>query len=116
MANSLEEGKNRSINWYCMLPMVGKSIRGGMCYIIYWYVKASNKYINDFDKKKEPSSHLMYWNVNNLYWWAISLVVSVKKLSVNGFKWVEEASQFNEDFIKIYNEDSDGGCFLEVDV
>ena len=29
---------------------------------------------------------------------------------------VEEPSQFNEDFIKSYNEESDGGYFLEVDV
>ena len=29
-------------------------------------------------------------------------------LPVNGFKWVEETSQFN-DFKKIYNEDSDKG-------
>ena len=35
-----------------------------------------------------------------------------KKLPVNGFEWVEESSQFNEDFIKDY----DDGYFLEVDV
>ena len=29
-------------------------------------------------------------------------------LPVNGFKWAEETSQFN-DFKKIYNEDSDKG-------
>ena len=28
-----------------------------------------------------------------------------QKSLVNDFKWVEETSQFNEDFIKIYNED-----------
>ena len=31
-------------------------------------------------------------------------------------KWVEETSQFNEDFIKIYNEDSDVRYFIEADV
>ena len=30
--------------------------------------------------------------------------------------WVEETSQFNKDFIKSYNDDSDEGYFLEVDV
>ena len=39
-----------------------------------------------------------------------------QKLPVNGFKWVEETSKFNEDFIKSYNEDSDEGYFLDVDV
>ena len=39
-----------------------------------------------------------------------------KKLPVNDFKWVEETSQFCEDFIKIYNGDSDIGYFIEADV
>ena len=38
-----------------------------------------------------------------------------QKLLVNNFEWIED-SQFNEDFIKNYNEESDEGCFLEVDV
>ena len=41
---------------------------------------------------------LKYWDVNSFYGWAVS-----QKLSVNDFKWVEETSQFNEDFIKSYN-------------
>ena len=39
-----------------------------------------------------------------------------QKLPLDGFKWVEEKSQFNEGFIKICNEDSDTGYFLEADV
>ena len=39
-----------------------------------------------------------------------------QKLPVNNFEWIEEASQFNEDFIKNYNEESDEGHFLKVDV
>ena len=39
-----------------------------------------------------------------------------QKLPVSDFKWVEETSQFNENFIKIYNEDSDIGYFIEADV
>ena len=41
-----------------------------------------------------------------------------QKLPVNGFKWVEKSilSEFNEDFIKKYDEDSNTGCFLEADV
>ena len=37
-------------------------------------------------------------------------------LPVNGFKEVEYTSQFTKDFLKNYNEDSDEGCFFEVDV
>ena len=39
-----------------------------------------------------------------------------QKLPVNNFEWIKDTSQFNEDFIKNYNEESDEGYFLEVDV
>ena len=39
-----------------------------------------------------------------------------QKLPVDGFKWVENTSQFNKDFIENYDKDSDAGYFLEVDV
>ena len=39
-----------------------------------------------------------------------------KNLPVNNFEWIEEISQFNEDIIKNYNEDSDEVYFLEVDI
>ena len=38
------------------------------------------------------------------------------KLSVNNFEWIEDTSQFNEDFTKNFTEESDEGYFLEVDV
>ena len=39
-----------------------------------------------------------------------------KKLSVKNFEWTKGTSQLNEDFIKHYDEESDKGYFLEVDV
>ena len=39
-----------------------------------------------------------------------------KKLPVNGFKWVEDTSEINEEFIKSYDENNDKGYILEVDV
>ena len=39
-----------------------------------------------------------------------------QNLPVNNFEWIEGTSQFNEDFIKNYNEESDEGRFIEVDV
>ena len=41
-----------------------------------------------------------------------------QKVPVNGFKRVEKSrfSRFNEMFIKTYDENSDKGYFLEVDV
>ena len=48
-----------------MLLMMEKDIRGGICHVTYWYVKANNKYMKDYDKKK--SSCVKCWDVNNLH-------------------------------------------------
>ena len=40
----------------------------------------------------------------------------LQKLPVNDSKWVKNTSQFNKDFIEIWNEDNDERYFLEVDV
>ena len=89
--------------------MVEEEISGGICQVIYIYAKANNKYMINYDKSIE-SSYLVYLDANNLYGWAIS-----QKLSVNGFKWLEDLSEFNESFIKNYDENSDRGYFFEVD-
>ena len=91
-----------------MLLMVEKSIRQEICHSIYRYAKANNKYMKDYDKNKE-SSYIQYWDVNNLYAWAIS-----DKILVDNFEWINDTSQFNEE--KNYNKESNEGCFLEVDV
>ena len=39
-----------------------------------------------------------------------------QKLPVNGFKWIEDTSKINEEFIKNYDENNDKGYILEVDV
>ena len=36
-----------------MLLMVENVIRGGICYCIYRYTKANNKYMKNYDKNKE---------------------------------------------------------------
>ena len=93
-----------------MLLMVERSIRGGICHSVYRSVKANNKYMKDYHKNEE-SSYLQYWDVNNLYGWAL-----LQNLPVNNFKRIKDISQFNEDFIKNHSEESDEGYFLEVDV
>ena len=93
-----------------MFLMVEKGIRGVICHSIYRYVKANNKYMKDYDKIKE-SSYIQYWNVNNFYGWAMS-----QKLSVNNFEWIKDTFQFNEVFVKSYNEQRDERYFLEADV
>ena len=66
--------------------------------------------MKNYDKNFK-SSYLTYLDTNNLYEWAMS-----QKLPVNGFKWVNNISRFNEDFMKNYNGNSDARYFLEVDV
>ena len=95
---------------YDMLLMVEEGIRGGICHSIHRYAKANNKYTKDYNKNIE-SSYIRYLDANNLYGWAMS-----QKLPKNNFKWVEDTSIINEEFIKSYNENSYKGYILEVDV
>ena len=37
-----------------------------------------------------------------------------EKLPINNFEWIEDTSQFNEGFIKNYNEESDKGYFVDT--
>ena len=70
----------------------------------------NHKYIKDYEKYKE-SSYRKYWDVNNLYGRPMS-----QKLLVNDFKWHKDISEFDEDLIKNYKDESDEGYFLEVDI
>ena len=54
---------------------------------------------------------LNIWDIKSL-----SSLAMLQKLPVNGFEFIEDTSQFIEDFIKSYSEESDEGFFLEVDV
>ena len=92
-----------------MILMVEKCIIGGICHSICRCAKFNNKYMKDYDKNKKPS-YLQYWDVNHLYEW-----VMLQKLPVNNFEWIEDTYQFNQDFIKNFNEESDELYFLEVD-
>ena len=93
-----------------MLLMVEKKTRGGICQAIQRYAKANNKYMKNYDKDI-ISSYLMHLDSNNLYGWTMS-----QKLPVNGLKRVKSVSKFNEIFKRNYDENSDKGYFLEVDV
>ena len=81
--------------------MVEKGIRGGICHSIYQYAKANNKYMKYYNN----------YDVNNSYGWAMS-----QKFPVNNVEWIKDVSQFNENFIEVYNEEGDDRYYLEVDV
>ena len=52
-----------------------------------------------------------YWDGNNFSGWAM-----LQKFPVNNFEWIEDNSQFDEDFIKSCSEEGDKGYFFKVDV
>ena len=91
-----------------MLMMIEKEITGGICHAIYRYAKSNNKYMKNYNKNIELS-YLMYLDENNLHGWEMS-----QELPVNGDG--KNVSKFDEDFIKNYNQDSNTGYILEVDV
>ena len=66
-----------------MLLMIRKGIRAGICHAIYWYVKANNRCMKNYDKKEE-SSYLKFWEVNNLYGRAVSQ--KLLKMMFSGLK------------------------------
>ena len=88
-----------------MLLMIKEGIRGVILYIDMQ--KTNNKYMEDYDKNKEPSC-IIYVDYKDLYGEAMS-----QKLPVDGFEWVEDLSAIDEDFIKNYDEDSDVGYIIK---
>ena len=93
-----------------MLLMVEEGILGRICHAIQRYAKANNKYMKDYDKKKKPS-YIQYLDANNLYGKAMT-----EKLPVRGFKWVNDISKIDEDFVNDYNKNDNKGYILDVDV
>ena len=93
-----------------MLLMIEKEIRGVTCQAMHRHAKANNKYIRNY-KEETISSYLTYLDANNLHGWAMS-----HKLPINGFKWVERLSRFNERSTKNYNENINVGLFLQIDI
>ena len=92
-----------------MFQFIEKGMRGGISYIANRYGKANNKYMKEYDEKA-PSKYIMYLDANNLYGWAMS-----QYLPTGDFKWMAE-KQINKINLAQYNEDSNKGLILEVDL
>ena len=94
-----------------MLLIAEKGIRGGMCQSTHRYAKANNKYMKNDDKKNWAIISNIFRR-KQFVW-----MDNVSKLPVNGFMWCNDhLSDFNKEFIKNYNEDSNEGHFLEIDI
>ena len=92
-----------------MVLMTEKGIRGGLTQVIKKHSIANNKYLPCYDST-EKSVYLQYLDANNLY-----ACVMCKKLPLNGYK-LGNVEEFDSDFIKNYDVNSDKGYLLEVDV
>ena len=90
---------------YIFISMAKYNLLSYLCHVIL--AKANNKYIKEYDKNEE-SSYIRYWDVNNSSGWAMP-----QKPPVIDFQLIEDTSQFNEDCIKSYNDESDEGYFLK---
>ena len=66
--------------------------------------------MNDYDRKKK-NSYIQYLDANNLYGKAMT-----EKLPVRGFRWMEDISKIDDDFVKVYNKNDNKGYILDVDV
>jgi hypothetical protein len=73
-----------------LLNVIERQKRGGLCFVgSKRYVKANNKYVEDFDITK-PSSYIMYWDANNLYGWAMSQILPYRNIRFNTTVKIEE--------------------------
>ena len=82
---------------------IEKGLRGRISDIAKRYVKANNKYMDDYDPKN-PSTFISYLDMNNLYGWAMS-----QYLPYEGFKWLKNVDEFD---VMSINEKSPIGYFL----
>ncbi|KYN02845.1 hypothetical protein ALC62_06325, partial [Cyphomyrmex costatus] len=90
-----------------MVMFVERGISGDLSQCSNRYARANNKYMPSYDPSKQ-SSYLMYYDVNNLYGWAMC-----QPLRYADFRWVDDVQNFDFTTIAL---DSPTGYILEVDL
>ncbi|KAL6418520.1 hypothetical protein ACFW04_012030 [Cataglyphis niger] len=90
-----------------MVMFVERGIRGGLSQCSNRYARANNKYLQSYNPL-EPSSYLMYFDVNNLYGWAMC-----QSLPYEDFRWIDDVSSV--DLMSVMP-NSPIGYILEVDL
>ncbi|XP_070155861.1 uncharacterized protein [Polyergus mexicanus] len=90
-----------------MVMFIERGIRGGLSQCSGRYARANKKYMPSYDPSK-PSSYMMYFDVNNLYGWAMC-----QPLPYADFRSVDDISDFD---VSAIASDSTTGYILEVDL
>ena len=94
-----ETGKRLELLTYInILLMIEKGTRGGMCHVVHTYAKANSKYMKNCDGNYLCGQQCL------------------KKYQLMILNEKKSTSEFNEDLIKSYDEESDKGYIFEVDV
>ncbi|CAH0551589.1 unnamed protein product [Brassicogethes aeneus] len=91
-----------------MLLFIERGIRGGVSQCCNRYAEANNKYMGDTYDPSKLSKYLMYFDVNNLYGWAMC-----QYLPHDGFQWLENLDNFD---VFGVSDESPVGYILEVDL
>ncbi|XP_071652904.1 uncharacterized protein [Temnothorax longispinosus] len=90
-----------------MVLFVERGIRGGLSQCSLRYVRANNRHVPTYDSS-QPTTYLMYYDVNNLYGWAMS-----ELLPYANFRWLDDPENLD---VTTVPADSDVGYILEVDL
>ena len=102
--NGVKLEKTSDIDKYLFIE---KGLRGGISYIAKRYAKANNRYMNNYDPKKQ-STFISYLDMNNLYGWAMSEYLPYCK-----FKWLKN---IDETDVMLISEKRPIVYLLEVDL
>ena len=93
-----------------MYRMLNNSLRGGISMITGRYARANNPRLGLEYNPTEEEKHLLYWDANNLYGWAMS-----QHLPYGGFRWMKEP-EFSAINWMVLKSKSPTGYFVECDL
>ncbi|XP_077260546.1 uncharacterized protein LOC143896520 [Temnothorax americanus] len=90
-----------------MVLFVERGIRGGLSQCSLRYARANNRHVPTYDSS-QPDTYLVYYNVNNLYGWAM-----YESLPYANFQWLDDPENFD---VTTVPPNGDVGYILEVDL